>query len=310
MKQQQIRALVAIADMGSIRSAAVELNTSQSALTRAMRELEESLGVELLQRSYRGVTFTPAGEALLKRARLIVATIERAKDEVQQIGGGRGAKVSIGVTPVIAATVLADMYKGFHSRMPDAKLVLTEGLLTTILPGLIEGASDFGIALASKESMPSELVFEPLCNVKTVVVGRAGHPLADSNDWRELLNASWVLNMSLGSSSNSLLQWLEEEGLPRPREVVQCTSPQVMLEMMRRTDLIGYAPARYITDRLSGAGVEPFSVGTLPPENQLGIVKVRGVPLTPAAQYLQTLAQRLLTSDFSKELTDPMLQSS
>ena len=106
MKQQQILALVKIADTGSIRGAAELMNTSQSALTRAMRELEESLGAEILNRSYRGVSFTPAGEALLKRARLIVETIERAQQEVRQISGGKGAKVAVAITPVVAATIL------------------------------------------------------------------------------------------------------------------------------------------------------------------------------------------------------------
>ena len=307
MKNQQIRALVKIADTGSIRSAAAELGTSQSALTRSMKELEENFGAELLSRSYRGISFTPAGEALLKRARMILATIERAKDEVAQISGGKGAKVSIGITPVVSSTVFPDIYRQFKHKLPDADLVLTEGLLTTIVPGLIEGYLDFGVAIATQSELPTDLVFTPLCDVSIAVTGRKGHPLAKEQDWEKLLEASWVLNISLGSSSNGLLSWLEEQGLPRPKEIVQCTSPQIMLEMMRRTDLIGFGPTRYMSDSLSGQGLEPFAIQPLPPMATLGIVRVRGMPLTPAAQEMETLVQRLLMSNFSEELSRPPL---
>jgi DNA-binding transcriptional LysR family regulator len=308
MKQQQILALVKIADTGSIRGAAELMNTSQSALTRAMRELEESLGAEILNRSYRGVSFTPAGEALLKRARLIVETIERAQQEVRQISAGKGAKVAVAITPVVAATVLGDIYRQFKLQMPDAQLVFTEGLLTSIVPGLIEGRLDFGVAIASQAALPSELIFDPLADVLNAVAGREGHPLAGANSWSELLEAPWVLNQTLGSSSNAFLDWLETEGLGRPKEVVQCTSPQIMLEMMRHSDLIGLAPARYITDPKSGSGVVPFNITPLPPLVKLGIVRVRGVPLTPAAQLFETLVKRLLQSNFADELSSPIFE--
>ena len=87
---------------------------------------------------------------------------------------------------------------------------------------------------------------------------------------------------------------------------MQCTSPQIMLEMMRHSDLIGLAPARYMTDPKSGSGVVPFNINPLPPLVKLGIVRVRGVPLTPAAQLFETLVQRLLQSNLVDELSSPI----
>lgn len=289
MKHQQIRALVQIADTGSIRAAARQMHISQSALTRAMRELEEDVGAELITRSYRGVTFTPAGNALLQRARLILETMERARDEVKQILGGSGAKVTIGVTPVVATTMLPGIYRQFMQQMPEANLKLTEGLLTGIIPDLIEGRLDFGVAIASQNELPQELVFTPLCPVRSCVAARTDHPLINATDWHSLLQQRWVLNLTHGSSANHLLDWLDQQNLPRPRHIVSCTSPLLMLEMMRRTDLIGYGPVQFLQDEMAAKGVATFAIEPQPPANILGIIRVRGVPITPAAQLLESL---------------------
>lgn len=268
---------------------------SQSALTRAMKELEEDVGAELLHRSYRGITFTQAGQAFLKRARLILETIDRARDEVRHIAGGKGARVTIGITPVMAVTVFPTVYRHFIKKMPDANLTLTEGLLTEIIPSLIEGKLDFGVAIATPEDLPSELTFSSIYKVNSCVAGRIDNPWAETTDWQELLAGRWILNQIIGSSSNHLLSWLKGQGLGRPAQIVQCTSPMVMLEMMRRTDLIGYGPSNLVTDELSGAGLVPFKIAPQPPATSIGIIRVRGVPLTPAAGFVETLITRSLS---------------
>jgi hypothetical protein len=65
--------------------------------------------------------------------------------------------------------------------------------------------------------------------------------------------------------------------------------------MMRRTDLIGYGPARLLEDPLSSTGIVPFRITPLPPASTLGIIQVRGVPLTPAARLLETFIKRVAT---------------
>ena len=68
MKEHHLKALVQVAESASISAAARAMNLSQSALTKALRELEESVGAELLNRSYRGIEFTTAGKVLLQSA--------------------------------------------------------------------------------------------------------------------------------------------------------------------------------------------------------------------------------------------------
>lgn len=294
MKDHQLKALVQVADAGSIRAAARAMHLSQSALTKALRELEEDVGAELLTRSYKGVVFTPAGHALLVRARLALATLEKAREEVRLLRGGAGAHIAVALTPLVAATVLPRVLTEFRRIQPDAALSLEEGLLTNVVPGIIEGRLDFAVALANAQDLPYEVDFEPLAQIPASPAGRIGHPLAAARTWVELRGASWVLNLTGASQGSHLVNWLEANGIDVPANTVRVTSPTLMIELMRRTDHIGFGPTVLIRDPIFGAGLQEFAVEPLPPPMSLGILSLRGMPLSVAARPLAALFTRHL----------------
>lgn len=294
MKDHQLKALVQVADSGSIRAAARTMNLSQSALTKALRELEEDVGAELLQRSYKGIGFTAEGNALLVRARLVLATIEKARAEIRQMRGGAGAHVKAAITPLLTATVLPDVLAAFRRAQPEAELTFNEGLLVQALPGLIEGKIDFAIALASPQDLPYEIEFEPLAEIEAVPMVRTGHPLAGAQDWRAVADAEWVLNLSAGSQSMNLVEWLKAQGRPAPSRILHCSSPYLILDLVRRNDLIGYGPKVLIIDPQVGVGLRPLALHPLPPTMPLGLLTLRGVPLGSAAKKLVNLFRREL----------------
>ena len=294
MKDHQLKALIQVAESGSIRAAARAMNLSQSALTKALRELEEDVGAELLMRSYKGIEFTPAGNALLVRARLAHATLDKAREEIRLLRGGAGARIAIALTPLVAATILPPVLTEFRRTQPDATLSLEEGLLTHALPGLLEGRLDFAVALANPRDLPYEVIFEPLADVQAVPTGRLGHPLAHARTWAELKDASWVLNLTDGSLGNHLLRWLAAHGIDAPTNMVRCASPTLMLELMRRTDYIGFGPTDLLSDSLFAAGLQQFNVAPVPGPMSLGILSLRGVPLGSSARVLAALFARYL----------------
>jgi LysR family transcriptional regulator, nitrogen assimilation regulatory protein len=88
MSLDQLRAVVTIAETGTLVRAARRLHISQPPLTRKVRALEEELGVELFERGARGMRPTPAGEVLLDRARVILADVERVAEEARALARG------------------------------------------------------------------------------------------------------------------------------------------------------------------------------------------------------------------------------
>ena len=106
MSLDQLRAVVTIAEVGTVVRAARRLHISQPPLTRKVRALEDELGVELFERGVHGMRPTPAGEALVGRARGILAEVDRLAAEVGvRAGGGADARGAEARPPTFARKI-------------------------------------------------------------------------------------------------------------------------------------------------------------------------------------------------------------
>jgi LysR family transcriptional regulator of abg operon len=288
MKHHQLRALVYVAKTGSIRTAAKSLFLSQSAVTKALKELEEELGTELLVRSVRGITFTDAGLVLLKRARLAFSSLEQAVEEIETIKRTNVPHVSFATTPLAAINVLPNVLQKFEKAETTARISLSEGLLSSAIPDLIEGRIDFAVVLADKEGLPTEIMFEPLAFVQATPAGRPGNPLTKAKNWADLKDAKWVLNLSSGSQAQSFLSWLEKRGIA-VEKIIRCASPHLMAEIMRRSDALSFCPKILLDDPMYGNGLTPILIEPLPPPMTLGLMTRRKSDMSSATRTLVDL---------------------
>ena len=100
MRLQHLHLLLTISKTGSLRASAQLLNVSQPALTKALRQLEDEFGTELVVRTPKGVRLAPAGELIAARAATVVRELERAREEVAWHLRHAEAQVTVGVSPV------------------------------------------------------------------------------------------------------------------------------------------------------------------------------------------------------------------
>ena len=122
MKKHQLQALVAVAEHGSIRRAANAVALSQTALTKALREMELDLQAVLLQRSPQGVRLTPIGLQLLHHAKLILSEMDEARASVRHMLGLGDPPVKVAVTPTFSLLCLAETVARFRTRFSKASL--------------------------------------------------------------------------------------------------------------------------------------------------------------------------------------------
>ena len=183
-------------------------------------------------------------------------------------------------------------FKAFERVSPDVAISVFEGLPSIAIPGLLEGRIDFAVLIADAQDLPYKMHFEQLASLPTAIACSARHPLAGARRWSELKGARWALNLSAGSQGNQLLQWLKKRGLGQPDHITNCASPFLMMELMRRADRLCVGPRTLFTDPTFGRDLTVMSLDPQPPDMALGVLTLKGVPLTSAARHLLTLLER------------------
>jgi DNA-binding transcriptional LysR family regulator len=242
MKIHQLRALVAIADAGSVRGAARMLNASPAAITQSLQQIESDLRLQLVARSPSGVTLTPDGRALLEHARLIVGQIARAHQAVDALRGETRGRLSIAVTAWVAMTFLPEAVLRFQQQMPDIQLEFFEGLLAIANPRLRDGSLDIYIGRQVPGDIASEFACKPLFSSTRAVVARQGHPRAESRALADLLDLDWLVALDPETEGLASYRMFAQNGLPVPRRIHFLHSLTVAVALLQRTDMVSIFP--------------------------------------------------------------------
>ena len=133
---RQLEFLCAIADHGSFSKAADACHVTQPTLSAAIKEVEGLLGVQLIERESRGASLTPAGEAALERARIILSDTADLVSAARQAGAPLSGPFRLGAIPTIAPFLLPRTLKALRRAHPDLKLYLREDQTERLLDGL------------------------------------------------------------------------------------------------------------------------------------------------------------------------------
>ena len=140
-----LAAFAVVAEQGSFTRAAAELGMSQSALSHAMKTLEERLGVRLLSRTTRSVSTTEAGETLLRSVRPALADIASGVDALGALRGKPSGTVRLTATKHAVSSVVMPVLPAFLAAHPDIRLdMFIDDNLTDIVADRIDAGIRFG----------------------------------------------------------------------------------------------------------------------------------------------------------------------
>lgn len=152
---KQLRYFIHVAELGSFTQAANYLDVAQPILSRQIRRLEITLGKSLLIRTGRGVSLNDSGKILLQYSRQIMALMEQVHDELIQ--GSVSGSISIGIPPTIARILSVPLTKLFRQTLPEARLIITEAMTSTIEDRIAEGRLNMGLLYNSSRSQDLDL---------------------------------------------------------------------------------------------------------------------------------------------------------
>ena len=178
---QQLRYLCAIVDHGlNVSDAAEALFTSQPGISKQIRQLEDELGARVfIRQGKRFASLTPAGEAVVARARRALTEIENLKRIGDEFRNDESGTLAIATTHTQARYVLPPIIHQFASRHPGVRLELHQGNPVQVAEHTVRGEVDVGIATESLASYP-ELVTLPCYQWNRCVLVPRAHALAEA----------------------------------------------------------------------------------------------------------------------------------
>src|ERR1700728_2773284 len=154
MDLKQMQYFLCLAEEGNVTRAARQLNIVQPALSMQIAKLERSLGKQLFYRASRGMSLTPAGEALAARIAPIITDIDRARDEIAQFDGKVSGRVNIGMITSAAQSTLPASSATIAARYPDIHLLVCEGYSETMLEWVSAGQLDIAVVNTPAPRLP------------------------------------------------------------------------------------------------------------------------------------------------------------
>ena len=178
---RQLRYFVALEEAGHFGQAAEDCHVSPSAFSVAIRDLEATLGLNLVDRNNRAVTITPTGREVAARARLCLRDLGQIADLAASRSGPMQGPLTLGVIPTIAPFMLPRCLPQLRRRFPKLQLFIREEQTENLLAGLQDGSLDLAL-LARPYALP-KLGVMPLFKDRFLLACRDKTELVDPENF-------------------------------------------------------------------------------------------------------------------------------
>lgn len=184
---RQLRAFVALARTGSFTLAAESMHITQSALSGLIKELEQALGVRVVDRSTRRIHLSEMGRELFPVVEKILSDLDRVLADVTERKSLKTGFVRVAAPQLMASTLLPEIIAAFNAEYPGIKVKLVDAVVESIVSRVFSGEVDFGIGPEREPN--SDITVETLFEGRFMAVFPKGHPLNQFDEvrWADLL---------------------------------------------------------------------------------------------------------------------------
>lgn len=255
VRLRHLRLLVAIDDAGRLTQAARLLHITQPALSKALAEIERSIGLSLFDRTPQGLSATPAGAKFVRAARAALAEIERASIELQWPADAARRVLVVGAMPTTGWMLLADAVARFRMAHPAITVRVVDGTTGALLPQLVAGRVDLVVGARLRAAVPDGIEAIPLYDEVMQLVAAPRHPLvrARSVTWERIAAMPWVLPPVGNPIRLAFDHALRRNEWPAPEQVVEALASDTALALIESLQAVGLMPGR-LAARLAARG--------------------------------------------------------
>lgn len=288
MELRHFRTLVRVAEARSFTRAAQALNVSQSALSQQIRDMEEDLGVRLLDRSSHAVRLTEAGVIALDHARRALAVTESLRAEIDAYRGLKRGRLKLGVTQTFNALYLPAIVSRFVYEYETVDIEVLELANAEIFDRLKSGAVNLGVGIGPVEP---PLAAHKLYTDSLAFVCSQSHPLAARSTvkLREIGDQCLAL-LSRGYTTRVLIDAFLERHRVVPKRVLEFNTFAAIMSAVSKGACVSIMPAdaRRVSPMLDlcFGRIQPA-----PPQRTVCLLKGPAGLETPAARAFEAIVR-------------------
>lgn len=241
---RQLQYIVAVADTGRFRDAALQLGVSQPSLSEQISDAEAQLGVTLIERARTGAVLTPAGVEVVRRARIVLTQVEDLKTVARQVTGDLAGRYRLGTLPTIGPYLLPSAVRELHQLYPDLRLGVREERTIDLDEKLNDGRLDMVISTA-EDHLNSESM--QLFDEQLYVCTASDDPIGGGNGSLKIsaLKGREVLSLGYGHRLSTVVQKLAEAAGAHVSTEYEGTSLDAIRQMAGMGAGIAIVPSLY-----------------------------------------------------------------
>lgn len=288
LKTRQLLLLIALDEQRNIHRAADELNMTQPAASKQLKDLEDMLGVELFDRLPRGMRPTIYGETMIRHARMALTSLSLAHDDIVALKAGLSGQVDVGIIMTPSMSLMPRAISRVKQNAPLLRIGVQMETSNILLERLRRGSLDFMVGRILEEQPDADLQYEELAEEPVCAVARVGHPLASAHglDLQAIAGAAWILPPPGSVLRHRCDMMFRGAGLPPPVNVVDTTALLLTTALLQHTDSLHVMPvevARYYVS-LNILSILPIELPCR--MDAFGIITRRSHLLSPGAKVM------------------------
>jgi DNA-binding transcriptional LysR family regulator len=298
LKLRDLNILLVVAKERSMSKAAAQLAVSQPAISKAIAEMEFTLGVPLLDRGPRGVEPTLYGRALLKRSATIFDELRQSVTDIESLLDPTTGEGRLGTAETLATGLVPAVLERLTRQHPRISFHVVEGSLATLQRELRDRNIELLIARALTPIIDEDMELEVLFNERQVVVAGSGSTWARRRKIKiaELLNEPWICPPPGSIAASIFSDAFLGAGVKPPRATVLSLSLQVHIFLLAAGRFLALLPestARYIAEQLP---IRVLPVDLPAQLRPVVIVTLKDRTLSPVAKLFVESVRKGITS--------------
>jgi DNA-binding transcriptional LysR family regulator len=294
LSARQLHAVLAVAEYNSFIAAAAYLKTSQPALSRTIKRVEEVLGVRLFDRSTRRVEITAAGKEFVAVAERMLNDLQISVSSMREIGAEQRGQIIISSIMSIANGLLPAIVAKYRGSRPRIEIILREGVHGTVLEDVRSGTADLGLTYV--DDVPDFIEAKRISREVFDVILPRTHPLVkaskrDAVALSDLVSFPFV-SLPHDSRTRRIVDGAASTAGHTLRHVATVTQFATMMSFVRTGIGIAIVPSAAVAGLL-GKDLVVLKLTRPRLSRDVGLIKLRERELTPAAKGFAAILEEM-----------------